>query len=59
MPNQLSMIAGAKKLAATLEKSRKKRDEAVNNSRTRKEEPAGSHRPNPRRSRKDILDELT
>jgi hypothetical protein len=48
-------VQGAKTLVKGLEKMRKKRDKAVNNSRTKNT----THIPNPRRGRKDILDELT
>jgi len=38
-----------------LEAARRRRDKAVNNKRTT----PGSNKPSPKRSRKDILDELT
>ena len=60
------IAAGAKALVKKLEASRKERDKSVNNERTRREgttrpdrTPGGQHLPNPRRNRKDILDELT
>ena len=55
------IAAGAKALAKKLKDSRKKRDKSVNNERTRREgtTAGGTHIPNPKRTRKDILDELT
>jgi len=46
-------------LDKTAKALRKIRDKAVNNSRTRKENPATTHRPNLRRTKKDIMKDLT
>ena len=45
-------------LEREMERERKRRDKAVNNERARKRGPS-THRPTPRRTRKQIMDELS
>lgn len=58
MPQGNLVAQGAEMLAKKLAKARKKRDEAVNNKRTRDEDIV-THKPTITRTRKKILDELT